>query len=287
VTATFDDVGDLVTQHSVQMADIRVGRVTSIDLTDDFRARVTMSLDGSVKIPKDSTPVVSKTSLLGEKYIELRPTGEAHEGPFLQDGDDLGEGIEAPELEFVAEQAIGLLGAVVSDDIAAMIETGAVGFGGRGQELRSIIDDLTTISATLAARSGEIAGIIDGLDRAAATLADNDAQVDALLTNLSDTTGVLVENRDRAVAALEQLTRLASVQNDVLNRFRADIDRQIGQADVILAEVAAASGELENVLIWLDQFITNLPLGIPGDFTQVYMWGISAESDDRSPGGGP
>ena len=42
LTATFDDVGDLVKGHAVQMADVRVGHITSIKLTseDAYRIRV-------------------------------------------------------------------------------------------------------------------------------------------------------------------------------------------------------------------------------------------------------
>lgn len=285
LTATFDDVGDLVTDHSVQMADVRVGRVTGIELTDDFRAKVTMRVDDSVKVPRESVAVVSKTSLLGEKFIELRPTGEPDQGPFLDDGDDLGLGVEAPELEFVAEQAISLLGSVVATDVATLVETGAAGFGGRRSELTNLITNLATISDTLADHSGDIATIIDGLDRATTSLAGGRGDISALLTNLADTTRVLAEDRDRAVTALRELSRLAGVQNDLLDRYRADVDRQIGEAEVILAEVAAAHAELSNVVDWLDAFLVALPLGVPGDFTQVFMWAVPVSEDPRSQDG--
>ena len=48
ITAMFDDVGDLVTGHSVQVADVRIGSVTDIELTDDYRARVTMSIKDDI-----------------------------------------------------------------------------------------------------------------------------------------------------------------------------------------------------------------------------------------------
>jgi phospholipid/cholesterol/gamma-HCH transport system substrate-binding protein len=48
LVATFDDVGDLQPRHSVQMADVRVGQISSIKLTDDYKARVTMSVKSSV-----------------------------------------------------------------------------------------------------------------------------------------------------------------------------------------------------------------------------------------------
>ena len=73
VTATFDDVGDLQKSGAVQVADVRVGKISSIKLTDDFRAKVSMAIEKSVHIPKNSEALVRTTSLLGEKFVELRP----------------------------------------------------------------------------------------------------------------------------------------------------------------------------------------------------------------------
>ena len=71
--ATFDDVGDLVVDHAVEVADVRVGRVAHIELTDDFHALVTLEVQDDLQLPVDSVAVLRQTSLLGEKFIELRP----------------------------------------------------------------------------------------------------------------------------------------------------------------------------------------------------------------------
>src|SRR5207248_4161754 len=75
VTATFDDVGDLQKSGGVQVADVRVGKIASISLTPDFRAKVSMAINRSVHIPKDSEALIRTTSLLGEKFVELHPLG--------------------------------------------------------------------------------------------------------------------------------------------------------------------------------------------------------------------
>ena len=51
VTATFDDVGDLQKSGGVQIADVRVGRISSISLTRDFRAKVNMAISSGVHPP--------------------------------------------------------------------------------------------------------------------------------------------------------------------------------------------------------------------------------------------
>ena len=277
VSAVFDDVGDLQPRHSVQVADVRVGRIGSIELTEDNRARVTMSLDPAYKIPADSQALVRTTSLLGEKFVEIRPKGDPTEGPYLRNGSVLDDTGEAPELEFVAQQVVEVLGAVNAADIATLAQTGAEAFAGRGDDLRALIGDLATISSTLAGRSTEITQVIDNLDSTAATLAGGSPELERLLGNLATTSQILADNRHRVVGALEQLTRLAAVQNEVLGRYRDDIDRQIKQADAIVAEAAAATTELGSTVEWLHRFAVNAPRAIPGDFTQVFMWLIPAE----------
>lgn len=274
LTAVFDDVGDLVSGHSVQVADVRVGSVVGIELTDDYRARVTMSIKDDLELPADSEAVLRTTSLLGEKFIEIRAPEESSEGgDILVDGAEVARTSRAPELEFVAEEAVNLLGGVASNDLATLIETGSVGFGGRAVELASLLDSLSTVSGVLADQTDNIVTVIDGLDEATSTLAGGAERVDQLLINLADTTQVLADNRELTLQTLRDLTRLAADQNDfVFEPYRADMDRQIQQLDAILAIVAGQREEVGVLADWLAEFTRKTPLGVPGDFAQVYGW---------------
>lgn len=273
IVATFDDVGDLVSGHSVQVADVRIGSVVDIELTDDFHAEVTMSIKDDIFIPAESQALLRTTSLLGEKFIELRPldTDNPMAGTDLVDGDRIAQTGEAPELEFVAERAVEILGSVVASDVATLVETGSVGFGGRGAELRSLVEDLSTVSGTLADQTDELVRIINALDGATATLANGSDDIDGLLVNLSETTTVLADNRDEAIEAIRQLTRLAQVQNDnVFEPYLAQVNTQIRQLDAVLIEVDRNQQQVADLLIWLSRFADKVPKAVPGDFAQVF-----------------
>jgi phospholipid/cholesterol/gamma-HCH transport system substrate-binding protein len=279
VTATFDDVGDLVVGHSVQVADVRIGSIVDIELTDDYRAEVTMSIKDDLFVPVESRALLRTTSLLGEKFIELRPLDEDDpmSGANISDGDVITETATAPELEFVTEQAVQILGAVVSSDVATLVETGAIGFGGRAAELTSLVDDLTTVSGTLADQTDELVRIIDALDRSTATLAGASDDIDSLLVNLADTAMVLADNRDEAIEAIRQLTRLAKVQNDnIFEPYLAEVDNQIKQIDAILAEVDRNQAQVAELLRWTARFADKVPKAIPDDFAQVFVYLESA-----------
>ena len=297
VVAHFEDVNDLVVNHAVQVADVRVGSVTRIELTDDLRhARVTMHLKDGLELPADSVAVLRQTSLLGEKFIEIRPRREDDpcEAPgatgTLDDGTELACAIQAPELEAVTEQAVELLAQVATNDLQTMIETGALAFGGRAVELRSVIEDLATVSGTLADQTTNIVSIIDGLDAAVGTLAASNSDLDGLLVNLADATTLLASNRDQAVSTLQALTRLARDQNELI--FEPHLDatsRQIQELDAILDHLVAGQSEVGSLLDWLVRFIDGVPLAVPcdqvgqeatdaqpqcdgADFAQIYGW---------------
>lgn len=278
LTATFDDVGDLVTGHSVQVADVRVGSIVGIELTDDYRALVTMSVKDGLELPANSEAVLRTTSLLGEKFIELRPPvdEEGNEVPaqgILADGDVIERASQAPELEFVAEEAVNVLAGVASNDLASLIETGAVGFGGRAAELGTLIDSLSVVSSTLADQTANIVSIIDGLDQASTAIAGGAPRIGELLVNLADTTQLLADNRDLTLQTLQDLTRLATAQNEIVFQpFRQDMERQIRELDAILQLVAEQREEVGSLVDWLAQFATVVPKGVPEDFALVYAW---------------
>lgn len=273
ISAVFDDVGDLVVGHSVQVADVRIGSIVDIELTDDYQAEITMSIKDDVFVPVESRALLRTTSLLGEKFIELRPLDEdPMAGTDLVDGDAIAETATAPELEFVTEQAVEILGAVVSSDVATLIETGAVGFGGRTTELTSLVEDLSTVSGTLADQTDDLVRIIDALDGTTATLASSSGDLDELLGNLAETATVLADNRDVAIDAIRELTRLARVQNDnVFEPYLAEVDTQIKQVDAILAEVDRNQAQVAELLQWVAGFADQLPKAVADDFAQVFL----------------
>ncbi|WP_234285243.1 MlaD family protein [Streptomyces venezuelae] len=90
VTAELDDVLSLVPQSAVKVNDVAVGRVTAIELgTGDWSARVTLKINGDVRLPAGAGARLEQSSLLGEKYIQLV-------APAKDDGGRLADGSVIP-----------------------------------------------------------------------------------------------------------------------------------------------------------------------------------------------
>ncbi len=77
VDAEFTTVGGLKVGNDVRMAGIKIGTVVGQRLNvETYLARVTMSIDESVKLPADTSASISSEGLLGGNYIDLAPGGD-------------------------------------------------------------------------------------------------------------------------------------------------------------------------------------------------------------------
>jgi phospholipid/cholesterol/gamma-HCH transport system substrate-binding protein len=83
--ATFDDIGGLSPRSSVRIGGVRVGRVESIDLDEDLRARVELNLMQDLELPVDSAAAIRTSGLLGDQFVALEPGAE---DDFLVSGED-------------------------------------------------------------------------------------------------------------------------------------------------------------------------------------------------------
>ena len=74
--ATFDQIGGLKARAPVEIAGVTVGQVVTIGLDPSMRARVTIDIDPSLKLPTDTSAGIRTSGLLGDQYIELEPGAE-------------------------------------------------------------------------------------------------------------------------------------------------------------------------------------------------------------------
>jgi phospholipid/cholesterol/gamma-HCH transport system substrate-binding protein len=100
--AAFDESGGLSLRAPVVVAGVRVGEVSGISLQSDFRARVDMDLDPTLKLPTDTSASIVTAGILGDRYIELQPGGE---DTLLKSGDQ----ITLTESAVILERLIGQL----------------------------------------------------------------------------------------------------------------------------------------------------------------------------------
>jgi phospholipid/cholesterol/gamma-HCH transport system substrate-binding protein len=98
----FGETGGLKPRAPVVISGVKVGEIASIGLNDDYRAKVTFTLDPSLKLPVDTTASIVTSGLLGDRYVSLQPGGDEQ---LLKSGDE----IEFVESAVILERMIGKL----------------------------------------------------------------------------------------------------------------------------------------------------------------------------------
>ncbi len=88
VKARFSNVGGLTSKAPVNMAGVRVGRVSSISIDpNNYDAVVEMSIDVRYdNLPMDTSASILTQGLLGSQYVGLEPGGD---DLHLEDGDEI------------------------------------------------------------------------------------------------------------------------------------------------------------------------------------------------------
>jgi phospholipid/cholesterol/gamma-HCH transport system substrate-binding protein len=78
ITADFDNIEGVNVGTDVRMAGIKIGTVVAQSLNpENYQAKVTMSIDPSVKLAEDTSAKVTAEGLLGSKFIALDAGGSA------------------------------------------------------------------------------------------------------------------------------------------------------------------------------------------------------------------
>ncbi|KHK04124.1 outer membrane lipid asymmetry maintenance protein MlaD [Desulfovibrio sp. TomC] len=76
VTARFKDVTGLKSGAYVEMAGVRIGRVSSIGLDPkDNSALVALTLDKDVHLTDDAIASIKTSGLIGDKFVKISPGG--------------------------------------------------------------------------------------------------------------------------------------------------------------------------------------------------------------------
>lgn len=88
VTARFSNVGGLTSKAPVNMAGVRIGRVSAIRIDpNNYDAVVEMSIDGRYRnLPMDTSASILTQGLLGSQFVGLEPGGD---DIHLEDGDEI------------------------------------------------------------------------------------------------------------------------------------------------------------------------------------------------------
>lgn len=278
ITAEFADVLSLVPQSAVKVNDVAVGRVTRIALSPDgWSAKLTLRINGRVKLPANAYAHLEQSSLLGEKYIQLSPppaktqaaTGTLADGAAIP----MSRTNRNPEVEEVLGALSLLLNGGGINQIKTIASELNKAIGGRETHVRSVLNRVDTLVTSLDKNKENITAALDGVNRLAATLATRRQKVGQVLTGLGPGLKVLERQRGSLLTMLRALGTLSTAAFDTVHRSKADTIADLKALGPTLGALADSGRTLPDSLqvLLTYPFTDEVLRGVKGDYLNVYL----------------
>lgn len=221
VQVNLDRSGGLQPGNDVTLRGWRIGKVTSIELTDRGQAiAATAQIESKYKIPLDTRIAVQALSGAGEQYIDFRPNAE--QGPYLANGAVIKfdpEKIYTPTPVWsVLDNSRALIAQINPDHFQVILNELDIALSGGPDQLRGMINGISLAMAGLDSLLPQTTNLITNLR----TIANTTSNAQPDLATLTSNSGVLFEQFNNANAELQRVLEQAPGQ---LTSLGAVVDR--------------------------------------------------------------
>lgn len=246
VTARFVNAGQVVKGNPVQTGGAQVGTVKGIDITDDGRAAITLSIDDDHAPLREGTrAAIKQLSLSGiaNRYVELSlpPNGK----DTIEDGGL----IEADKTRTAVEldQLFNTIDPKTRKALQGFLKGNARQFRGTGTEAGDAFHYLNPALATSSRLFNELARdkpvlerfLVDS-SRLVSALAERRDDLSGLVGNLNETTRALGSQKAALSESIEQLPPFMRRANTTFVNLRAaldDVDPLVDAAEPVAARL--------------------------------------------------
>ncbi|PXY19538.1 MCE family protein [Prauserella muralis] len=243
-SAHFAESADLKAGNEVQVAGVKVGEVEEVSL-DGTRVLATFKVE-NVRLGDATEAAIEVKTLLGEKFLALRPKGQG----VLDPNEPIP--LERTSSPYQIQDVFGDLSSTVrdidSDQLARSFEVIAESMRNTPQHLKDALGGLSALSRTVSSRDEELARLLSNTSGVSKILADRnetlrrviddgnllltelqnrEQAIDALLSGarqLSDQlSGLVADNRAQLTPALRELNTVT----DLLQRNQDNLNRSL------------------------------------------------------------
>ncbi|UQX13307.1 virulence factor Mce family protein [Candidatus Mycobacterium methanotrophicum] len=253
VYAQMPDTLALNGNSRVLVADVWVGSVRAINL-NNWVPTLTLGLDKSIKLPKNTTAKIGQTSLLGSQHVELAAPQNPSPQP-LKDGDTipLNHSSTFPSIEQVlASLSLILRGGGVPNVESLTNEVYSI-VKGRAPQIRALLGKLDTFTDQLNQQRDDINHAIDSANRLLSYVGSRAdvldrvfAEAPPLIKHLADP-GYL---RD-FINASDAVGRLSAVTDQYVRPTRGNLHQNLQTLQCPLKELVKGAPYLPDALKWL------------------------------------
>ncbi|MCU1498285.1 MAG: MCE-family protein Mce1B / MCE-family protein Mce1C [Acidimicrobiales bacterium] len=274
VKAVFADTAGLRKGDKVRVAGVLVGQVGSIH-QKGAEVEVTLAVDDSIELPRDTSAEIVVETLLGSKYVRLSAGSDWSR---LLDEDtvitDTRTPTEVLDLQNVGTPLLEDSDGKALNDLLTKIDDITAGQRGNVGEIITGLNRLTTV---INDRQAEARHLIDSTKTVSATLAARDEDLLEAIEDIDVVLDGLAERRVQLVTLLEKTAAAAKGTADLVAENRPELDAVLDELHADLAiigrrqgELAASMSEISNAIQGFSSIGYSGPDRFPNQWANMY-----------------
>ena len=274
--AIFSDATQSEPGDEVRIAGVTVGRVTSVELDENNKARVSFQLNGRDNLPANTHAAMRFRNLIGQRYISLSQ-GEGPAGKTMEAGDTIPLEQTTPAVNLTAlfDGFRPLFTVLQPDDVNKLADSLIKVLQGEGGTVQQLVRDVGSLTNTLADRDQIIGEVIDNLTAVLDTINSREEQFDQLVVNTSSLIDGLAGDKQEIGSALDSLADLTSVTDNVLENTRPAVTDSLTALNTVATDANAKRDDLAKVIETMPVKTEKLVrTGSFGSWFQFYLCGI-------------
>ena len=222
----YSSVDGLQNAAAVEIRGLAVGRVTAIELDEDRGVKVTIVVSKRIAIPQGTVATLVQDGLLGGKLIRL----DMGKGPSVAESKStLATAQEAGVVDEITNQVkplitslkatVGSLDTIVASVNIVLGENNRKGIQGAIASINKTAENMSALSSTLNDEAGEIKSIVHNANSFSATLAKNNDTISSIMSNFSRTSDQLAHAPIKKT--FDQLETATTQFSGIVNKINA------------------------------------------------------------------
>ncbi len=269
VRAIFENAGFVIPGEDVKVAGVKIGRIDSLDVTDDFKAAVVLDITdpGYQDFRDDAECTVRPQSLIGERFVECeltqaRPAGtdpppklnKIEDGPgkgqYLLPVENTSKAVDLDLINNIMREPVRQRLSIILDDLG-------VGVAGRGEDLKDVIrradpalKEVDRVLKILASQNDTLQRLAVDSDTILAPLARERAHVSGAIENSGAVARATAERRVALAADVERLPTFLAELTPTMQRLGALSD----QMTPVVSDLGAVAPDINRMIEQLGPF---------------------------------
>jgi len=259
--AEFSEAGGILSGDEVRVGGLRVGTVTDIQLVGSH-VEVSFVIDDDTNLGAATSAAIGTASPLGKKFLSLAPSGAGE----LRGGSHIP--LDRTKAPYDITKALQTLSSTTEQidtaQLARSLDTVAQTFQNTPDTLRTALQGVSRLSATVATRDEALRGLLAKANGVTMVLAQRNEQVMTLLSDGNSLLAELYQKRDDLHMLLVQVTSVMNQLKGLAQDNQKQLSPALDQLSGVLDLLNSNQDNINKTIANLQVYATSLGEAVAG-----------------------